>query len=94
MTDDEMTVLLIVVEGESLAPIGRWEQPILSLTERGLMKRNDAVNYVITDKGRVAVAQEEKERDDDFRQRSKSKKCRQQLLNCGQHYKLGTIALV
>lgn len=63
MTDDEMTVLLIAAQGESMIPIGRWEKPLLALAERGFMKRNDAVNYVITAKGREAVKQEEKERD-------------------------------
>jgi hypothetical protein len=63
MTDDEMTVLLIAAQGESMIPIGRWEQPILALTERGLMQRNDASNYGITEKGKRAVKQEETERD-------------------------------
>jgi FkbM family methyltransferase len=66
MTDDEMTVLLIAAQGESMIPIGRWEQPILALTERGLMKCNDAVNYGITAKGREVVKREEKERDGAF----------------------------
>lgn len=63
MTDDEMTVLLIAAQGESMIPIGRWEQPLLALTERGLMRCYDGVNYGITAKGQEAVKQEEKERD-------------------------------
>jgi FkbM family methyltransferase len=63
MTDDEMTVLLIAAQGESMIPIGRWAKPIESLTERGLMQRYDAANYGITPKGRAVLRQEEKERD-------------------------------
>lgn len=73
MTDDEMTVLLIAAQGSSMIPIGRWEQSIFALTERGLMKCNDAVNYVITPKGREAVKQEEKERDAAFIKAATSK---------------------
>ena len=54
MTFDEFTILLLAAEGESLAPIGRWKQPILDLAERGLMRKDDEVNYVITQDGRRA----------------------------------------
>jgi FkbM family methyltransferase len=66
MTDDEMTVLMIAAEGESMAPIGRWKEPLLALTERGLMSASDSVNYVITVKGRSELAREEKLRDGAF----------------------------
>lgn len=54
LTDDEFTVLSIAVQGESMIPIGRWEKPILDLTERGLMRCGDSVNYFITATGRKA----------------------------------------
>ncbi len=66
MTDDEMTVLMIASQGESMIPIGRWETPIRALTERGLMRSFDSVNYVITDAGTKAMQAEEREREGDF----------------------------
>lgn len=55
LTQDEFTVLLIAAEGESMMPIGRWKEPLLALTERGLMLKNDEFNYAITALGRAAV---------------------------------------
>src|SRR5882757_7715260 len=75
MTDDELTVLMIAAQGESMIPIGRWEVPILSLTTQGLMRRNDGSNYSITEKGIAAVRREESERDGAF---AKALKDRQQ----------------
>ncbi len=66
MTNDEMTVLMIAAEGESMIPIGRWEKPIHDLTDRGLLRKLDAVNYVITSKGTDALQAEEKQRDGEF----------------------------
>ena len=57
LSQDEFTVLLIAVEGESMIPIGRWRAPILALADRGLMKRNDGFNYGITPEGRKACEQ-------------------------------------
>ena len=56
LSQDEFTVLLIAAEDESMIPIGRWKAPILALTERGLMQKNDGANYAITLAGREAVA--------------------------------------
>ena len=67
LSPDEFTVLLIAIEGESMIPIGRWKQPILALTERGLMQRNDGVNYEITPEGRKACEQRNEEDDRDLR---------------------------
>ena len=63
LSQDEFTVLLIAAEGESMCPIGRWRAPILSLTNRGLMTRNDGFNYGITAEGRKAC--EQRNEDDD-----------------------------
>ena len=54
LTEDEFTCLLLAAEGEYLAPIGRWKAPILALTSRGLMRKIDMVNYVVTEDGRRA----------------------------------------
>ena len=67
LSQDEFTVLLIAVEGESMIPIGRWKAPILALTERGLMRKNDDVNYEITAEGRKACEQRNEEDDRDLR---------------------------
>ena len=54
LTEDEFTCLLLAAEGEYLAPIGRWKVPILALTSRGLMRKIDEVNFVVTEDGRRA----------------------------------------
>ena len=66
MTNDELTVLMIVAEGESMIPIGRWEQPMRDLIARGLLQKWDAVNYIITSEGMDALKAEEKQRDGEF----------------------------
>lgn len=63
LSQDEFTVLLLAVEGESMIPIGRWKAAVLALTERGLMRKNDEVNYEITAEGRKAC--EQRNEDDD-----------------------------
>lgn len=68
LSQDEFTVLLIAAEGESMIPIGRWKIPILALTERGLMCKNDSVNYGITAKGRKACAERNEEDDQSLRE--------------------------
>ena len=67
LTQDEFTVLLIAAEGESMMPIGRWKEPLLALTERGLMLKNDGFNYVITALGRKAVTDRNDNDDADLR---------------------------
>lgn len=65
LTQDELTVLLIANQGESMMPIGRWEKPIQSLLAKGYMRANDKFNNFITDAGRKAVTRDE---DDTARQ--------------------------
>ena len=67
ITDDEATVLMIAAEGEILAPIGRWEQPIKALHARGLMKMYNPWNYGIDDAGKAALADREKAIDEDLK---------------------------
>ncbi len=63
LTPDEEACLLILAEGASLAPIGRWEQPVQELARRGLATRMDPFNYHISNAGRERVARLEKEHD-------------------------------
>lgn len=66
MTNDEMTVLMIAVEGELMIPIGRWEKPIRDLEARDLMRSHDGTSYFITDKGIDALKAENAQRDGEF----------------------------
>ena len=61
-TTDEQTVLLIAARGERLIPIGRWKEPVESLTKRGFLVRERHAgdptghfNNVISPAGRAAV---------------------------------------
>jgi hypothetical protein len=54
VTDDEFALLLIMKEGQSVAAIGRWEKPLDSLVERGLARRLDKFNNILTTEGRKA----------------------------------------
>lgn len=66
LTDDERTVLLIADGGESMMPLGRWEQPVEHLVELGYLERHDKFNNVITEKGRLAINAAEEGVSDDF----------------------------
>ena len=55
LTDDEFTVLMIA-EDNSIAPLGRWKEPVLSLAKRGLLERYNEVNYGITLAGKEVRA--------------------------------------
>jgi hypothetical protein len=57
LTSDELTVLLIAAEGESMMPIGRWEAPVRSLGAKGYMVESAQFNWFITDAGRAAARQ-------------------------------------
>ena len=59
LSQDELTVLMIAAEGESMMPIGRWEAPVESLIHKGFLKRVDKFNNYITDAGRKAAEQTE-----------------------------------
>jgi hypothetical protein len=65
LSDDEFTVLRIAAQGESMMAIGRWQKPVESLLEKGLMQSRggDNSNCVITAAGR-AVAKAAKEAED------------------------------
>ena len=55
LTEDEVTVLMIAAEGESMMPIGRWAAPVESLIRKGYLSRTSKFNNYITDEGRKAV---------------------------------------
>ena len=59
LSQDELTILMIAAEGESMMPIGRWEKPLDSLVAKGLMHRHDKFNVVITPDGRKACKETE-----------------------------------
>jgi hypothetical protein len=59
LSDDEYTVLLIAAEGESMAPIGRWQAPVEHLVQLGYLHALDRHNNVITTEGRKAIGRRE-----------------------------------
>ncbi len=59
LSADELTVLMIAAQGESMMPIGRWQAPIESLLGKGYLHANDKFNNVITAAGRQAVTRDE-----------------------------------
>jgi hypothetical protein len=59
LTQDELTVLLIAAEGESIMPIGRWQGPVEALVAKGYLHANDRFNNVITDAGRKVCGKAE-----------------------------------
>ncbi len=61
LTEDELTVLMIAAEGESMIAVGRWQKPIESLLQKGYMasRGGDNFNCVITDTGRTAAREAE-----------------------------------
>lgn len=63
LTEDERTILEIAAKGESMIPIGRWERPVLNLKKRGFLAGPDKFNMFITDAGRAAIDDAEKETD-------------------------------
>lgn len=48
--------------------IARWEKPVDALVTKGLMVRGDRFNNFITDAGRAAIAEAEKQDDGAYRQ--------------------------
>src|SRR5208282_6578518 len=66
LTYDERTVLMIADEGESMMPLGRWEQPVEHLVELGYLQRHDRFNNTITEAGRLALNDEQDIVDDNF----------------------------
>ena len=54
VTDAEYSLLLIMAQGQSVAAIGHWEKPCDALVERGLARRLDKFNNIITTEGQKA----------------------------------------
>jgi hypothetical protein len=64
ITNDEATVLMLAAEGQFMLAIGRWEAPIKSLTEKGMLKMeylNGGPQFTITEAGQTACAEYELE---------------------------------
>lgn len=68
LTSDELTVLLIAHQGERLIPMGRWEAPVKSLAAKGLLRKENDVNYVCTDAGHAGHAEADKQEGDYLRE--------------------------
>lgn len=50
-SDLELTVLEVCSQGGHIAPIGAWKDAVERLAARGLLRKLDEVNYVITPDG-------------------------------------------
>jgi ABC-type Fe2+-enterobactin transport system substrate-binding protein len=64
ITNDEAAVLMLAAEGQFMLAIGRWEAPIKSLTEKGMLKLeylNGGPQFTITDAGMVACGKYDEE---------------------------------
>lgn len=59
VSGDEETVLQILEQGGSVAPIGRWKSPVESLVSKGLVRMDDPVNCSITSAGASALKVED-----------------------------------
>ena len=68
LTDDEFTCLEIMSHGEPMMAISRWERPLKSLASKGMSDPQDRFNYIITEKGRVALGGYKQETDTNWAQ--------------------------
>jgi len=61
LSDDELTVLMIAAQGESMIATGRWKQPTESLIAKGYLQSRggDNFNCIITEAGRAACKEAE-----------------------------------
>ena len=68
LSQDELTVLMIAVHGESMMAIGRWQKPIERLLQKGYMQSRggDNFNCIITPAGRAACEARDAQDQDDF----------------------------
>jgi hypothetical protein len=56
LSDDEITILMIAAQGESMMAIAHWKAPVESLIQKGYLQSRggDNFNCVITEAGRAA----------------------------------------
>lgn len=64
LSDDEITVLMLSEQGQSIMAIARWEKPTDNLVAKGLLTRHDKFNHSITASGKKVLAELEKEEDE------------------------------
>ena len=55
LSDQEVAVLMLCNEGQSIMAIGPWEKPCEHLVAQGFLQRHDQFNHSITPKGRQAL---------------------------------------
>ena len=61
LSEQELGVLQIHIEGGNVAAIGHWEKVCNRLVELGYLRRVDKLNHEITPEGRKAAEQDENE---------------------------------
>jgi hypothetical protein len=52
LSQDEETIMMLAISGESMMPIGRWEKPVEHLVELGFLNGPDRFNAYITNEGK------------------------------------------
>ena len=57
LSDEEIAVLELSHQGNSMMPIGRWEKSVERLVRLGYLRAFDRFNNEITDQGRYALEQ-------------------------------------
>jgi len=59
LNEDELVILSLAAEGESLMALGRWEKPVERLLALGYLRAADKFNYFITPTGKARWKAEE-----------------------------------
>lgn len=66
ISNDEMTVLALCYQGQSVMAIGRWEGPCEHLVELGLLEQHDKFNHSITSAGEKVYTDAQTQADDNL----------------------------
>ena len=59
LSDQEMALLGLMAQGQSMMAIGAWEKPMEALVAKGYATRHDQFNHSITPAGRVVFEGQE-----------------------------------
>jgi hypothetical protein len=59
LSEDELLILSLAAEGESMMALGRWEKPVERLVAFGYLRAADQFNHFITTTGKARWVAEE-----------------------------------
>ena len=63
LSDQEMALLDLMAQGQSMMAIGQWEKPMEALVVKGYATRHDQFNHTATEAGLEVVARMEADED-------------------------------